>query len=409
MTGAGGRPYRALPGPSVMPDRVLRAMHRAAPDIYAGEVVDMMPALTRDLCAVAQTKHHVAIYIGNGHAAWEAALANTLSPGDKVLILATGRFAYAWSEIGKGLGLDMAFVDFGRTDPVETDEVEAALRADTAHKIKAVMVCHVDTSTSVLNDVAGIRGAIDRADHPALYMVDCIASLACDRFEMDAWGVDVMMAACQKGLMTPPGLGFVFFNEKAAQARAALPRVSRYWDWAPRSDPDMFYQYFMGTAPTHHLYGLQAALEMIQEEGNEAIWARHAHLAKAIWAACAIWGQDGPLRMNVANPSHRSTAVTALSLDGANGTRLRHWLKENMGVTLGIGLGMETPEDPHAARAFRIGHMGHINGHAILGILGAVEVALKSLKIPHGVGAIEAAARQLAHEPSIKRAARAAE
>ncbi|MDR9395168.1 MAG: aminotransferase class V-fold PLP-dependent enzyme [Roseovarius sp.] len=391
-----GRSYLAIPGPSVVPDDVLRAMHRAAPNIYEGDLIEMTAALVPDLKAVARTGGQVAIYIANGHGVWEAALANVLTPGDKVLIPATGRFGHGWGEVARGLGLDVQILDFGRKAPADPARIEAALRADTARDIKAVLATHVDTSTSVRNDIAGIRGAMDAAGHPALLMADCIASLACDRFEMDGWGVDVTVAASQKGLMVPPGLGFVWFNDRAAAARAALPRVSRYWDWGPRADPERFYQYFGGTAPTHHLYGLRAALDMIAAEGLEAVWDRHAQLARAIWAACDAWAQDGPLRLNVAAPENRSTAVTSLAIGAPNGTRLRRWLQDNAGVTLGIGLGMDTPADPGSDGFFRMGHMGHVNAHMVLGMLASVEAGLTALDIPRGRGALEAAAREVA-------------
>jgi alanine-glyoxylate transaminase/serine-glyoxylate transaminase/serine-pyruvate transaminase len=227
-------------------------------------------------------------------------------------------------------------------------------------------------------------------------MADCIASLACDRFEMDAWGVDVMIAGSQKGLMVPPGLAFVFFSEKAAEARRALPRVSRYWDWTNRANPEMFYQYFGGTAPTHHLYGLRASLDMIRAEGIEAIWDRHERLARAIWAACEVWGETGPLELNIADPALRSRAVTALRIGAPHGSDLRRWVQDHAGVTLGIGLGMAEPGAPAWHGFFRIGHMGHVNAHMILGALGAIEAGLMALDIPHGSGGVAAAARVIA-------------
>lgn len=293
MSLAHGRHYLAIPGPSVMPDRVLRAMHRAAPNIYEGELVEMMPGLVADLKAVARTEGHVAIYIANGHGAWEAALANTHNRGDKALVLATGRFAHGWAEMAERLGVICDIVDFGRSSDVNLDRAAQALAADTGHAYKSVLVTQVDTSTSAKNDVSAIRAMLDASGHPALYMVDCIASLGSDEFQMDAWGVDVMVAACQKGLMTPPGVSFVYFNEKGDAARTRASNVSAYWDWRPRTRPDDFYQYFGGTAPTHHLYGLREALDMIAEEGLDAIVARHHHLARAVWGAIEVWGRVG--------------------------------------------------------------------------------------------------------------------
>jgi alanine-glyoxylate transaminase/serine-glyoxylate transaminase/serine-pyruvate transaminase len=391
-----GRPYLAIPGPSVMPDAVLQAMHRAAPNIYAGEIVDMAASLVPDLRRVARTEHNVAIYIGNGHAVWEAALSNVISEGDRVLVPATGRFGHGWGDMATGLGAEVDVLDFGKRTPWDMDRIAEALRADTAHKIKAVLAVHVDTSTSVRNDVAALRAVLDDVGHPALLMADCIASLGCDRFEMDAWGVDVMVAACQKGLMVPPGMAFVFFNDKAAQFRAKIPRVSRYWDWTPRADPEHFYQYWCGTAPTHHIFGLRAALDIIMDEGMEAIWARHDVLASAIWAACDHWGQGGPLELNVADPAHRSSAVTSLRIGAPYGTDLRDWVEQNLGLTLGIGLGMAEPDDPAWHGFFRFGHMGHVSGQMILGMLGGVEAGLSALDIPHGSGALDAAAKVIA-------------
>ncbi|MCK0138049.1 aminotransferase class V-fold PLP-dependent enzyme [Aliiroseovarius sp. F47248L] len=392
MTLSFGRPFLAIPGPSVMPDRVLRAMHRPGPNIYEGELVEMMPALIDDLRAIARTRHNVAIYIANGHGAWEAALSNVLAPGDKVLSLCTGRFGHGWTEMAEPLGVQVQIDDFGMRAPVDPDRVETALQADTYHRIRAVLLTHVDTSTSIKNDVAAVRAAMDAAGHPALLMVDCIASMGCDRFEMDAWGVDVAITASQKGLMVPPGMAFVFFSGRAAQVRKGMARVTRYWDWTDRASPDLFYQYFGGTAPTHHLYGLREALDMITEEGGiEAVWTRHSHLARAIWAAFDCWSTSGPLEMNVADPAHRSCAVTSLRIGAPHGTALRRWTEEKLGVTLGIGLGMQSEDDPNADGFFRLGHMGHLNAPMVMGALSSIQSGLIALHIPHGTGALEAA------------------
>lgn len=391
-----GRGYLAIPGPSVMPEAVLQAMHRAAPNIYSGELPEMIPQLAEDLRRVARTRHQVAMYIGNGHAVWEAALANTVAPGDRVLVPACGSFAFGWADMAKGLGAETEMIDFGKSSPFDAARIGEALKADTAHRIKAVLAVHVDTSSSVRNDIAGLRAVMDEVGHPALLMVDCIASLACDVFEMDAWGVDVMVAGSQKGLMVPPGMGFVFFNDKAAVVRARMPRVSCYWDWAPRAAPEQFYQYWNGTAPTHHVYGLRVALDMIHAEGMDAVWHRHAVLARAIWAACEAWSAKGRLAMNVKDPAYRSHAVTSLRLDSPQATALREWTQHEIGLTLGIGLGMAPPGDPAWHGFFRLGHMGHINGHMIMGLLGGIEAGLAALEIPHGGGALDDAARVIA-------------
>ena len=391
-----GRPYLAIPGPSVMPDRVLQAMHQPAPNIYGGALQDMVETIVPDLKRIAGTRHNVAIYIANGHGGWEAAIANACARGDKVLMLATGRFGHGWADMASRLGVDVEVMDFGKNTPIDPARVVERLRADTGHGIHAVMAVHVDTSTSLRNDIAAVRAAMDDAGHPALLMVDCIASLACDRFDMDGWGVDVMVTGSQKGLMTPPGLSFVFFNDKAEGVQKRSDLVSNYWDWAPRAHPEEFYQYFGGTAPTHHLFALREALTMLDEEGLEAVWARHAKLARVIWAALAVWGQDGPMQMNVADAACRSHAVTAVKLGAPHGTALRDWLTDQAGVTLGIGLGMAPPGDPAWHGFFRIGHMGHVNAHMVLGVLGTIDAGLKALDVPHGHGALEAAAAEVA-------------
>lgn len=391
MSLSNGRPYLAIPGPSVMPDAVIRAMMRPAPNIYEGELHDVTASLIPDLKRVAGTQGHVAIYIGNGHAVWEAALSNVLSRGDRVLVPANGRFGLGWADMARGLHLDVTLLDHGQEITVDPARIQEALIADKDHSIKAVALVQVDTSTGIRNDIHAVRRAIDAAGHPALLMVDCIASLGCDEYRMDDWGADVTIAASQKGLMTPPGLGFVWFNDRAAHARKTADLASRYWDWTPRANPVQYYEYFDGTAPTHHLYALRAALDILFAEGLDNVWTRHSVLARMVWTAVEAWGNGGQMRLNMTDPAYRSHSVTSIYLGGNDADRLRHWCEQQAGVTLGIGLGRE----PTSAW-FRIGHMGHVNAHMVMGVLGAIDAGLTSLKIPHGTGALTAAAQVMA-------------
>lgn len=393
-----GRPLLSIPGPSVMPDRVLNAMHRAAPNIYAGELPEAVPQLRADLKAVARTSQNVAIYMGNGHAAWEAANTNLFSRGDKALSLVTGHFGEGWARHARDLGIEVDTIDFGRRAAVDPNRVEAALRADKDHKIKAVLLTQVDTASSVLNDVQAVRQAMDAAGHPALLAVDCIASMGCDRFEFDAWGVDVAVAASQKGLMVPPGLGFVWVSDKAMEACKAADLRTPYWDWTLRARAKEFWENFFGTAPTHHLFGLQEALKMlVHEEGMEAAWARHDTLARAVWAAFDAWGQGGSgIHLNMADPASRARSVTTAIIPSPDATRLRGWCEKEGGVTLGIGLGMAAPGERMSDGHLRVGHMGHLNPHMILGTLAVMEAGMIALDIPHGSGGVTAAARLIA-------------
>lgn len=394
MTLANGRHMLAIPGPSIMPDRVLQAMHRPAPNIYSGLMEEITYSVIADLKRVACTSHEVAIYIANGHGVWEASLANVLNKGDKVLALASGRFGEGWASVAGKLGADVQLLNYGVHNGFDAEELASVLAADTSHEIKIIMTTHVDTSSSIKYDIQQLRKIIDDAQHPALFMVDCIASLACDRFEMDAWGVDVMIAASQKGLMTPPGIAFVFFNEKAKVYRSQMDVVSPYWDWYPRTNPEIFYQYYGGTAPTHHLFGLQEALKMIlDEEGLENVWHRHKVLARSIWSAFDAWSQvpgpdAGVISLNVKDEALRSHAVTTAKIDGQLATPLREWLEHNFGVTLGIGLGMAEKGDPEINSYFRIGHMGHLNAHMLLGTLTTIEAGFSKFDIIYGRNAI---------------------
>lgn len=393
MSLAQGRPYLAIPGPSSMPDRVLAAMHRAAPNIYEGDIVDMTAGVADGLRRVALSTQDVAIYIANGHGAWEAAISNLFSRGDKALSLATGRFGLGWATHARAMGVEVEMIDFGLRAPVDPARVEEALRADREGKIKVVLLTHLDTATSVLNDVPAVRAAMDAAGHPALLAVDCIASLGCDEFRFDDWGVDLMVAASQKGLMVPPGLGFVWLSKKAVAACRNSDLRTPYWDWTPRIAPEQYYEYFAGTAPTHHLFGLVEALKMIEEEGLDHVWARHRRLAQAVWTAFDVWGKGGDFTLNITDPAHRGHSVTAARIGNGGAGRLRAWLEAEAGVTLGIGLGMAEPGTPEAQDFLRVAHMGHVNAHMTLGVLASMEAGLQALGIAHGAGAIEAAAR----------------
>ena len=369
-------------------------MHRSSPNIYEGELVKLTDNIVPKLCTVARTEGHVAMYIANGHGAWEAALANTTDIGDKILVVATGRFGHGWGEIGQKNGLNTTVLDFGTSSTIDLAQLESALKKDKNYK--AVLVTHVDTSTSVKNEIAPIRALLNNLNHEALLLVDCIASLACDEFHMDDWGVDVMVAACQKGIMVPPGVSFVFFNQKAKDRQKSLKMVASYWDWDPRINPDYYYKYFGGTAPTHHLYGLDVALDMILKESIEAVWKRHEVLAKAIWAAIDEWAKGGELKANIQDKKLRSNAVTSLRVNKPNGTLLREWLQENTGLTIGIGLGMATPKDPNGDGFFRLGHMGHVNAQMIMALIATLETAMIAVGVPHGNNAINKAASVIA-------------
>jgi alanine-glyoxylate transaminase / serine-glyoxylate transaminase / serine-pyruvate transaminase len=397
MSLANGHPYLAIPGPSVIPDRVQRAMHRGSPNIYEGPLIEMVASLWPDLQLLAGTTGHVAAYAGNGHAGWEAANANLFSKGEKALVLAVGQFGLSWANAARNMGIEVEVLDFGKSSPADMGRVEAALRADQAHKIKAVLTTHVDTASTIKTDIPALRAAMDAAGHPALLAVDCIASLGCDEYRMDAWGVDVTVAACQKGLMTPPGMAFVWFSEAAKSRCGHGDLATPYWAWGPRADAEEFWQIWDGTAPTAHLFGLREALDMIREEGLPQVWHRHRVLAGAVWAAFDAWSAgNAEIGMNVASPACRGWSVTAARLGAPHATRLRDWCETKAGVTLGIGLGMAPSTDPAYHGFLRVAHMGHVNAHMTLGALAVMDAGMTALGIPHGSGAMAAAAKVVA-------------
>lgn len=389
-----GREFLAIPGPTTMPDEVLQAMHRPSLDIYSREMIDLTDGLHADLSKLFATRSKSYIHISNGHGAWEAALSNVLSRGDKVLVLESGRFAIGWGSAAKLMGAEVEVLKGDWRRAVRPDEVEARLRADKDHEIKAILVAQIDTASGVVNDIQAIGKAVKAAGHPALYMVDAVASLACMPFEMDKWGIDVAMSGSQKGLMTPPGLGFVAASDKAKDAHKNANMRTPYWDWTEREGTE-HYRRYAGTAPVHLLFALRQAVDMLFAEGLENVFLRHRLLAEAVRRAVAVWAEGQVLGFNVAEAAERSNTVTTVVMGGGHEPSALHkYCKEKCGVVLGIGIG------DLQGQAFRIAHMGHVNAPMILGTLGVIEVGLNALEIPHGKGGTEAAIEWLGESVS---------
>src|ERR1700744_4684871 len=388
-----GREFLAIPGPTNMPDDVLRAMHRPALDIYSREMVEMTAGLLGDLTKLFATKGQSYIYIANGHGDWEATLSNVLSRGDKVLVLESGRFAINWGNAAAAMGAEVEALKGDYRRAVRPAEVEQRLRQDKNHSIKAVLVVQVDTASAAYNDIEAIGKVIKSTGHPALYMVDAVASLGCMPFEMDAWGIDVAMSGSQKGLMTPPGLGFVAASDRAREIHKKANMRTPYWDWTERDGPE-HYRKYAGTAPVHLLFALRQAINMLFEEGLENAHLRHRLLGEAVRRAVGTWAEGQVLGFNVTEASERSNTVTTVVMNGADPAALQRYCKEKCGVVLGTGIG------DLQGQAFRIAHMGHVNAPMILGTLGVIEMALNALDIPHGSGGAGAAIDWLAESVS---------
>ncbi|WP_426438830.1 pyridoxal-phosphate-dependent aminotransferase family protein [Bradyrhizobium genosp. P] len=388
MTVRAGREFLAIPGPTTIPDRVLQAMHRPALDIYSSELVELTESLLRDLSKLFATKGKSYIYIANGHGAWEATLSNVLSRGDKVLVLESGRFAMGWGQAAAAMGADVEILKGDWRRAIRPAEVEERLRRDKEHTIKAILAVQVDTASGVYNDIEAIGKAIKAAGHPALFMVDTVASLGCTPFEMDKWYIDVAMSGSQKGLMTPPGLSFAAASDRAWEAHKKANLRTPYWDWTEREGGE-HYRKYAGTAPVHLLFALREAINMIQAEGLENAFERHRLLGEAVRRAVAVWAEGQVLGFNIAEPAERSNTVTTVTVKGADPAAIQHYANEKCGVVLGTGIG------DLQGQAFRIAHMGHVNAPMVLGTLGVIEVALNALKIPHGKGGTDAAVQWL--------------
>jgi alanine-glyoxylate transaminase/serine-glyoxylate transaminase/serine-pyruvate transaminase len=376
MSVRAGREFLAIPGPTTVPDEVLRAMHRPAVDIYSGPLLALTDGLLRDIARVFNTTGRTYIYIANGHGTWEATVTNVLSRGDKILVLESGRFALIWGEFARRMGVEVEVLKGDLRRAVQPADVEARLKADKGGTIKAILVAQIDTATGVVNDIPAISQAIRAAKHDA--------SLGCVPFDMDAWGVDVAMSGSQKGLMTPPGLGFVAANDRAREIHKSAGLRTPYWDWTER-EGNIHYQIYCGTPPEHLLFGLRQALDMLFAEGLENVFRRHSLLAEAVRRAVGVWSEREAIGFNVSEASERSDTVTTVLSNSHDPERLRAYCNENCGVILGHGIGALT------GKAFRIAHMGHINAPMVLGTLSVVEVALGALGIPHNKGGAQAA------------------
>jgi alanine-glyoxylate transaminase/serine-glyoxylate transaminase/serine-pyruvate transaminase len=388
MTVRAGREFLAVPGPTNIPDEVLQAMHRPAVEIYSQGLIALTDGLLRDLGRLFGTATRPFIYVANGHGAWEAALTNVLSRGDKILVLESGRFGVDWGEAAGRLGVEVEIVNGDWRHAVRPAEVERRLRDDNGGTIKAVLAVQIETSSGVVNDIAAIGAAIRAAQHDALLMVDAVASLGCMPFAMDAWGVDVAMSGSQKGLMSPPGLSFVAAGARARAVHRNAGLRTPYWDWTAR-DGDAHYQKYAGTPPMQLLFALRQALDMLFAEGLDNVFLRHRLLAQAVREAIAVWSQGGVIDFNVADADARSDAVTAVLMNGVDPAPLRAYCDDKCGVVLGRGLGKLN------GNAFRIAHMGHLNAPMVLGTLGVIEMGLGALRIAHGKGGVQAATEWL--------------
>jgi alanine-glyoxylate transaminase/serine-glyoxylate transaminase/serine-pyruvate transaminase len=382
-----GRHFLQTPGPTNLPDRVLRAMDRNAINHRGPEFGRLGREIIGKLRTVFQTEAAtIGIFPASGTGAWESALTNTLSSGDRILISRTGQFSHLWEQMALRLGLDVVTLetDWRRgADPIAIGQV---LEQDREHTVKAVCAVHSETSTSCMTDIAAVRQEMNRAAHPALLMADAISSLACAEYRHDAWEVDVTIAGSQKGLMVPPGLSFTAISEKAlAAARAGGSRRS-YWDWEPlvTSNKTGFFPY---TPAMHLLFGLNEAMDMLAEEGHANVFARHDRYARATRLAVAAWG----LELQCADPAAYAPGVTAIRTpEGHSADNLRNVILERFNMSLGNGLGRI--ED----RVFRIGHMGDLGVLSFTGTLTGVEMGLRAAGIPHREGGVQAAMNFLA-------------
>lgn len=381
-----GRHFLQIPGPSPVPERILSAIARQTIDHRGPDFGKLGLRVLDGMRTIFKTKGHVVIYPASGTGAWEAALANTLSPGDKVLMVETGHFATLWKTMAAKLGVEATFIPSDWRAGADVAAIEAALREDKAHEFKAVCVVHNETSTGCTSRIDEVRKAIDAAGHSALLMVDTISSLASVDYRHDEWGVDVTVAGSQKGLMLPPGLSFNAVSEKALAASRTSRLPKSFWGWeemiaAGKSG------YFPYTPATNLLYGLDEAIKMLHEEGLDSVFARHLRHGEATRRAVAAWG----LENLCTNPKHFSPVLTAVVMpEGHDADKLRSVILDAFDMSLGTGLSKV------AKKVFRIGHLGDINDLTLIGTLAGVEMGLGLAGVPHKAGGVAAAMAYLA-------------
>jgi alanine-glyoxylate transaminase/serine-glyoxylate transaminase/serine-pyruvate transaminase len=376
-----GRHFLQIPGPTNVPDRVLRALAAPTIDHRGPEFARLGKEVLAGLQQVVKTSGPVVVFPSSGTGAWEAALVNTLSPGDTVLMFETGQFATLWRGVATRLGLAVDFVPGDWRHGVDPGAVEERLSKDRQHQVKAVCVVHNETSTGVASRVGEVRQAMERAGHPALLLVDTISSLASMDYRHDEWRVDVTVACSQKGLMLPPGLGINAVSQKALQASQAATLPRSYWRWEEMLKPNQS-GFFPYTPATNLLYGLREALRMLQEEGLDAVFARHARHGEAARRAVQVWG----LELQCLDPQAYSNSLTAVRMpDGHDADAFRRIVLERFNLSLGNGLGKVQ------GRVFRIGHLGDFNDLMLIGTLGGIEMGLGLAGVPHKKGGVQAA------------------
>jgi alanine-glyoxylate transaminase/serine-glyoxylate transaminase/serine-pyruvate transaminase len=386
-----GRRFLHSPGPTPLPDAVLHAMSVQPMDLGDPRVDANIEAVERGLKRLLHTEApELFLYASNGHGVWEAVIENLAAPGQALLIPGTGHFSESWAVQAEALGRRVVRTPWREGWPIDAAAVEQALRDDPIHEVQAVLAVHTDTASGVTSDLAALRRAIDAARHPALLVADVVASLGAAPFAMDALGIDVAVGASQKGLMCPPGVGFIAVNAKAMAHAERCPAPRFYWDWVRRKH-ELSYRKFCGTPPQNLLFGLEAALTLIFSEGLDTVWARHARLAGAVHAAVQGWREGGMVDFFANMPASRSVSVTTIAVEpSVDIDALRTVARERYQVAIAGGLG------PLNGRAFRIGHLGDSNPATILGAIAGVEAALRSLGVAVGEGGVQRAVQFLA-------------